>query len=1203
MKNRFSVLFGTFVLFAAILFALSAEGVHAAPGYSVRAADCGVASDEATLDAAIACANGSGADTHTIALSANISITASTRPFTNTAATSIDIIGNGFVVDGQLSNGVIVFIIEQDVTVTMDDIGITGGNGVFLGSGGGILNIGNLSLTDSHVYGNVAFINGGGILNGGTLTMLNSAVTSNTTNFDPLQSLLRTCICRGDGAGIANIQGTVILTNTTVSDNIVLDSGFGGGGGGIYNFLGNLTLLNSTVSGNAANVGGGIANSSLFGEGESFVSITNSTISGNTAYSSELPGEGGGIYSDGGEVTLTHVTISNNSASSGGGIFTPVIEQGQGFAQLALSNTIVAEQASGEDCSINGISLTSGGHNLDGDGTCNFAGNGDISSGNANLEPLALNAPGNTQTHALTLPSDAYNGVSDPQSCSIADDQRGVSRPQGPLCDIGAFELESSTVNIVKIAAPSDGTNFAFSGDLGAFTLDDTGNSPNDNDGITETFVFTTAVPGIYTVNETALPNWVLDSVICTSTDQTDTSVVTATGVQIDLDRGEEITCTFTNLENGTLVIQKNADIESNQIFEFTSPTVGDFTLIDDGSGVGDVISLTVPGNSSHSISETVPAGWLLDRSGLNCDNESNYDDIFVSAGGTVLCTFNNVALPGSITIIKDASPANGQDFDFTFSNNGSPLTFTLDDAATDDGDSVQSSATFGQLIPGVAYTVVELLPADWGLNSVTCTGGSTSIADGVSILLDPGEQITCTFNNSQSGQIEISKATIPSGGTGFTFSDTIVAPNSFVLADGATQVFTDVAPGSYTITEADLSGSGFDLTDLACDDASATIDLSARSVTLNVEAGDVVRCTFTNTQRGSIIIEKQTDPDGATESFAFSGAVTGSISDGQQLTASNVVPGTYTATEDSSTVGFFLSTIECNDGTSATPSSGDVGTRTATMNVDPGETVTCTFTNSEAGAITVQKLASSATANLGETITYTYRITNSGGVLLSNVVAVDNRLGSVSLASTTLAPGAATSGALSHVVVESNLPGPLTNTVVTTGTPPVGPVVTASDAASVNLIGGPVLTIEVSAVPILVTQPGGEVSYPVSITNSGPVDLTLTELDDVLSLPQSAPESASESAQTSSAPQMDTCVLPQPLAVGETYRCMYTRMVLGNAGQIALFQVIGRGLDRFGNEATDDDAVPVNIINAPTALEDSGEPAERRAIFLPLIR
>jgi hypothetical protein len=88
------------------------------------------------------------------------------------------------------------------------------------------------------------------------------------------------------------------------------------------------------------------------------------------------------------------------------------------------------------------------GHNLDSDGTSGFTDgvNGDIvgTQGkpiDAKLGPLHKNG-GPTQTHALEHKSPALDaGVcSDADGNALMTDQRGVPRPQGPNCDIGAFE-------------------------------------------------------------------------------------------------------------------------------------------------------------------------------------------------------------------------------------------------------------------------------------------------------------------------------------------------------------------------------------------------------------------------------------------------------------------------------------------------------------------------------------------------------------------------------------------------------------------------------------------------------------------------------------------------------------------------------------------------------------------------------------------
>ena len=93
--------------------------------------------------------------------------------------------------------------------------------------------------------------------------------------------------------------------------------------------------------------------------------------------------------------------------------------------------------------------------------------------------------------------------------------------------------------------------------------------------------------------------------------------------------------------------------------------------------------------------------------------------------GLDVTCTFSNLIDPEglvSITLVKEASPADGTDFSFGGDLGG----FTLDDALPDDGDLVPDRRNFDDLLPGT-YQVSEMLPAGWSLDSFNCDPGPTS--------------------------------------------------------------------------------------------------------------------------------------------------------------------------------------------------------------------------------------------------------------------------------------------------------------------------------------------------------------------------------------------------------------------------------------------------------------------------------------------
>lgn len=352
--------------------------------------------------------------------------------------------------------------------------------------GGGIFNdAGTVTITTSTIQNNAAVYGGGGLANSAsvgtgsaTLTVTASQVLSNTSY--------------GPGAGILNTSGsthTAALTvnTSTVHGNTVLGtdplSGFGGGIANMFYDTSTssssiATLNQSTVSGNRAVNGGGIAN--VFDQpldGRTLrVTLNSSTVSGNvSAGSGTQAGNGGGLFNTNGELLLANSTVSGNAATGtgymsgmGGGIASAgysspatvrlinstisgnsAVAAGGGLANVRVgatatttfNNTLVA--GNGTNCYSNGT-LTSQGHNLEDGNTCRFT----QASDKVNTDPLLglLTANGGpTETHALLAGSPAIN-AGDNATCAADPvngvDQRGVSRPQGIACDIGAYEAE-----------------------------------------------------------------------------------------------------------------------------------------------------------------------------------------------------------------------------------------------------------------------------------------------------------------------------------------------------------------------------------------------------------------------------------------------------------------------------------------------------------------------------------------------------------------------------------------------------------------------------------------------------------------------------------------------------------------------------------------------------------------------------------------
>ena len=106
--------------------------------------------------------------------------------------------------------------------------------------------------------------------------------------------------------------------------------------------------------------------------------------------------------------------------------------------------------------------------------------------------------------------------------------------------------------------------------------------------------------------------------------------------------------------------------------------------------------------------------------------------------------------------------------------------------------------------------------------------------------------QIGIPPSGAATGTVIITKDTAPSGGSGFTFTESITG-DGFMLDDGGSETFTNVAPGTYMVTEQDPASSGYSLAEISCEDADSTGDVNTRTATVRVDGGETVRCTFVN--------------------------------------------------------------------------------------------------------------------------------------------------------------------------------------------------------------------------------------------------------------------------------------------------------------------------------------------------------------------
>jgi hypothetical protein len=320
--------------------------------------------------------------------------------------------------------------------LSITGLSITGGNGP---AAGGIVNSGTLTLTNSTVTGNSSAIGAfrnvvGGILNqhGASLTLLNSTVTGNTA------------------------------TASVPLDTVV---------GGIFNSCcgDTLTIVNSTISGNTATGTPSDAFGGILNSGPNLITVTDSTVSGNSASAPGGPSvfsiAVGGVSNAGGTLTITSSTFAGNNVNEpNGGFLPPAGGISNVFGgTLTISNSLLSGQIGGPNCY--GLTASSdAGYNLDDGSSCGFmSANHSLINTDPLLDPAGLKDNGGpTQTIALLDASPAVDAIgAGVNGCgtTLTTDQRGVVRPQGSGCDIGAFELVVQTLPVSIDIKPDETPN------------------------------------------------------------------------------------------------------------------------------------------------------------------------------------------------------------------------------------------------------------------------------------------------------------------------------------------------------------------------------------------------------------------------------------------------------------------------------------------------------------------------------------------------------------------------------------------------------------------------------------------------------------------------------------------------------------------------------------------------------------------------
>ncbi|GIV77432.1 MAG: hypothetical protein KatS3mg050_1826 [Litorilinea sp.] len=580
-------------------------------------------------------------------------------------------------------------------------------------------------------------------------------------------------------------------------------------------------------------------------------------------------------------------------------------------------------------------------------------------------------------------------------------------------------------ITIVKVATPSVGSDYVFSGTLGQFTLDDA--DPDDGDSITNTQVFSNLLPGSYDIYEILPPGSnALESLVCSVHDKA--------------------------VEFGPAVVAQADPTTAGYVTDLSNDGTPD-TACD---GCAPYVS-----NSPNAENQGVLEFMLPDP--------------VAPTDGAILKLHlgmrNIVSPPLSVSLygyVGNGTVENG-DFDagsliatFTISNEAAVAIDVTDFISTQLANNV-GTVGFGLRLPGED-------PSDFFLDDLNPSLGQTpgvlhlTTSTGRRIELEGGRPVVCTFGNREgNGRITVDKVTFPAGSPAeFSFSLN-GGPNQiqtgFVISDTAPPFDSGpLAPGTYSLTMETLAG--WNVTAVLCTDGVNEYDPSA----ISLPAGVTVACTFTCTQQSTIVVDKLTMPAGDTTPFsmtldgqALSSPIQFQLSDGSTPFTTDLDPGLYSLTE-AAVPGWALTAAACSD---SSPLDA--------IDLEPGETVTCTLTNSQMSVAVTKTVgldatscgaSSQLTVAPGTPVYFCVTLENTGHVTLSDHVLVDQAVGLNVTFPYTLPPGAQVQ-ITNDMLTSLDLPpllGPITatsdisNTVVITSSQGTSNPITRQAQATVTI-------------------------------------------------------------------------------------------------------------------------------------------------------
>ncbi len=425
--------------------------------------------------------------------------------------------------------------------------------------------------------------------------------------------------------------------------------------------------------------------------------------------------------------------------------------------------------------------------------------------------------------------------------------------------------------------------------------------------------------------------------------------------------------------------------------------------------------------------------------------------------------------------------------------------TYTMTQADIDAGGVTDTATASGTPPTGPAVTSA---PSTATVTALAGPGLALLKTAAPSAVTAAGQTVTYSYLLTNTGNTTLTGVTAADTAFSGTGTPPVVTCPLTTLAPHQSTTCT----GTYTVTQADIDAGGVTNTATASgtpptgpavisNPSTATVTAAtAPSVALSKTASpsSVTAAGQPVTYRYLVINTGNTTLTGVTATdTAFSGTGTPPVVTCPLTTLapqqSTTCTGTYTVTQ---------ADIDAGGVTNTATASGSPPTGPAVTS-DPS---TATVTTTPGPAIGLLKTAAPATvASAGQTITYSYRVSNIGNTTLTGVTATDTAFSGtgtppvVTCPVTTLAPEMSTTCTGTYTVTQADVDaGGLTNTATASGTPPTGPAVTSDPStATVTAASSPGLALLKTANPSIVARSGRTITYSFVVTNTGNTTLT----------------------------------------------------------------------------------------------------------------